>query len=112
MLKSPVLSLWLPWSYFSRLLRSCIGVYAWFIMMYKEYMHGVYALAVWLYMYYRHGLCAWVVVRCMGYGSGKVLRNEVMEIGNGLVKCRLNGKDRTCTERIRCNSYRSLISCM
>src|SRR3989442_15090259 len=25
MLKSPVLSLWLPWSYFSRLLRSCIG---------------------------------------------------------------------------------------
>src|SRR5206468_11044810 len=25
MLNSPVLSLWLPWSYFSRLLRSCIG---------------------------------------------------------------------------------------
>src|SRR5437867_5828321 len=25
MLRSPVLSLWLPWSYFSRLLRSCIG---------------------------------------------------------------------------------------
>src|SRR3989441_4695386 len=32
MLKSPVLSLWLPWSYFSRLLRSCIGTVGLFLL--------------------------------------------------------------------------------
>src|SRR3989441_13357192 len=31
-LKSPVLSLWLPWSYFSRLLRSCIGTVGLFLL--------------------------------------------------------------------------------
>src|SRR3989442_4167825 len=32
MLNSPVLSLWLPWSYFSRLLRSCIGTVGLFFL--------------------------------------------------------------------------------
>src|SRR5437867_5346330 len=32
MLQSPVLSLWLPWSYFSRLLRSCIGTVGLFLL--------------------------------------------------------------------------------
>src|SRR5437867_1961262 len=32
MLSSPVLSLWLPWSYFSRLLRSCIGTVGLFLL--------------------------------------------------------------------------------
>ena len=32
MLNSPVLSLWLPWSYFSRLLRSCIGTVGLFLL--------------------------------------------------------------------------------
>src|SRR5206468_373423 len=49
---------------------------------------------------------------CMGYGSGKVLRNEVMEIRNGFVKCGLYGKVRKCMEEIKCNSYRSLNLCM
>src|SRR3989442_7407936 len=31
-LNSPVLSLWLPWSYFSRLLRSCIGTVGLFLL--------------------------------------------------------------------------------
>src|SRR5437867_3140638 len=32
MLKSPVLSIWLPWSCFSRLLRSCVGTVGLFLL--------------------------------------------------------------------------------
>src|SRR2546425_6965527 len=45
MLNSPVLSLWLPWSYFSRLLRSCIGTVGLFSLPrpHSVYLAHVYA---------------------------------------------------------------------